>query len=305
MVTSTAIEPDIDAYGKFARASALADYLEVAALAGRRVTKAALADIIVDNEWVSRPRRQFLLPDNPEDDPLTWVDATFETISEREVVLGDEYPFEVRGQALALKDSAIDALSSCYIALLSLTVVHAWRLPCSVAPEEVLEAVVVGALRGVGLSAVGIGTADRSAGFVASLQTAGRDLGLRPMANPTPRSTRAKDVGVDTLAGVFWRDGRSGGHWTIIGQVTVANSQDWKRKLTEPSPARWAKYLNEPLSPQCFLAVPHHAQEDHLVELMADARGVIVDRLRLVAHKAPNSADEVELVKTLLSTPVG
>jgi hypothetical protein len=297
------VEPDIDIYGNRARASALADYLEVAALFKRRVTRAALEDLVEDNEWVERPRRQVFLPDQGED-PATWGEAVFNVLTEREERLGDKYPFTQRAHALVLTDPALDARSSAYVALLALTVVHAWQLITPVPPESTLEEVVVSVLTDMGLSCVNIGATDRGSGFVDALKSGGVALGLQPMENPTPRSRRAKDEGVDTLAGVVWRDGRPAGQWLLIGQVTVAQSHNWKLKIKEPEPNKWAAYLQEPLAPTAFLAVPHHAEEEHLRELLASRLGIMIDRLRLVAHKPGNSPNEIALIDALLSATV-
>lgn len=298
------IEPDIDRYGEDARVSALADYVELASLAGHRVTRAGLQDLIVDNEWVRRPIRRYLQTDDVDDDPESWADAVFTMFSEREGQLGDLYPFIERGKALRLKEPGFSRSESPYISLLAVTVVHAWSLPCAVSPESTLEAIVASTLGMMGVAAVNIGATDRGTGFVDAVRAGGIALGLRPMPNPRPRSKSAKDAGVDTLAGIVWRDKRPAGHWLFIGQVTIAQSQHWKQKLTQPEPPRWAKYMQESMHPQPFLAVPHHAQDDHIRELMESQRGIVVDRLRLVKNKPANTADERTLIAAMLSAIV-
>lgn len=298
------IEIDIDRYGQDARGSALADYLELAALAGIRVTKAALRDLIVDNEWVRRPVRRYLLPDDVDDDPDSWSESVFSIIAERGDALGDVYPFTVRGKSVVVKDRDLDRLSSRYLSLLAITVVHAWSLPCEESAEATLEMVVADTLSSVGMGAVGVGATDRRMGFVDALREGGAALGLRPSPDPRPRSASAKDVGVDTLAGVVWRDHRQAGHWIVIGQVTTAQSQLWRSKLAQPEPARWANYLQEQLHPQVFLAVPHHVQREHLVDLMESRRGVVIDRLRLARNKPENSLRERQLIEAMLAARV-
>ena len=45
------IEPNVEAYGKYGRVSALADYLEVSALSGNPTKRRLLSDFIVDSDW--------------------------------------------------------------------------------------------------------------------------------------------------------------------------------------------------------------------------------------------------------------
>lgn len=298
------IEPDIDRYGQDARVSALADFLELAALAGYRITTAALQDVIVDNEWVRRPLRRYLLPEDVEDDPESWADAVFSMIGERGAQLGELYPFEVRRRSVAMKDPTFTREDSPYLSLLAITTVHACGIDAPVSAEATLEEVVANTLAHLGISAVNIGATDRGTGFVKALHDGARALDLWAMQDPRPRSARAKDVGVDTLGGFVWRDHRQAGHWLIIGQVTAAQSQHWAMKLAQPQPARWATYLQELLHPQVFLAVPHHVQDDHLRDLMESRRGVVIDRLRIVANKPDNTIAERSLIRAMLDTRI-
>lgn len=309
MITATTvgeivIEPNIDIYGKYARISALADYIEIAALADIRITEASLADMIVDNEWVRRPVRQFITPENVNEDPGELSKNIFALLRERRAVLGDTYPFEEAGKSLRKRADTPEPVECRYTALLALTAVHAWKIPCSVKPEPTLEHVVMSVLVELGLDAINIGATDRDGGFKDAVINGGQHLGLQPMSDPMPRSKSAKDAGVDTLAGAVWRDGRPGGHWIFIGQVTVAQSSQWKVKLAQPEPPRWAKFLQEPLHPQAFLAVPHHVEIDYLRELLESQRGLILDRLRIVSRKAANTTDEVALIESLLNCSV-
>lgn len=301
---SATIEIDIDRYGQDARVSALADYLEIAALAGVRVTRAGLQDLVVDNEWVRRPLRRYHLPGRVEDDPESWADSAFSMIADRAASLGDKYPFEEGGRSVRRRANGGPDDESEYLSLLAITAVHAWDVPCTTPVESTLEDVVARTLERAGMSVANIGATDRGSGFVSALHGGATTLGLRAQKNPTPRSVYAKDVGVDTLAGVVWRDGRVAGHWLTLGQVTVAQSQEWRRKLNEPEPARWADYLQELLHPQVFLAVPHHVQDDHLRDLMASRRGLVIDRLRIVSRKPRNSKAEKSIIEALLEAQV-
>jgi hypothetical protein len=298
------IEIDIDRYGQAARVSALADYLEIAALSKIRITRAALQDLIVDNEWVKRPRRRYHIVDDSSEDPASWSEAVFNMIGFRAATLGDLYPFEENGKALRLKTTTQRPRDMRYVSLLAITAVHSWDLPCTVPVESTLEDVVARTLAGMGMTVANIGATDRGSGFLDALHDAAETLGLRAHPNPTPRSVYAKDVGVDTLAGVVWNDQRIAGHWLTLGQVTVAQSQNWQNKLNEPQAPRWAGFLQEHVHPQVFLAIPHHIQDDHLRDIMASGRGLVVDRLRIVAQKPENNQDEQLIIDALLASHV-
>jgi hypothetical protein len=306
MPTSTRgiVEIDIDRYGQAARVSALADYLEIAALSKIRVTRAALQDIIVDNEWVKRPLRRYHIVDDAAEDPASWSEAVFNMIGFRAAHLGDLYPFEEKGKAVRLKETTQHLRDMRYVSLLAITAVHSWSLPCTVSVESTLEDVVARTLSGMGMTVANIGATDRGSGFLDALHNAADVLGLRAHPNPTPRSVYAKDVGVDTLAGVVWNDQRMAGQWLTLGQVTVTQSQHWQGKLNEPQAPRWAGFLQEHLHPQVFLAIPHHIQDDHLRDMMASQRGLVVDRLRLVAQKPENNQDEQMIIEALLASDV-
>lgn len=302
--TGPVVEIDIDRYGQDARVSALADFLEIAALSRIRITRAALADMIVDNEWSRRPVRRYHLAEDVPDDADAWSDAVFRMIGDRGAALQGLYPFEERGRAVHLRSGAGDPRESSYIALLAITAVHAWSLPCDVPVESTLEDLVARTLEAMGMTVANIGATDRGSGFLDALRQGATALGLRAHPNPTPRSTRAKDIGVDTLAGVVWKDQRVGGQWLTLGQVTVAQSQHWTKKLNEPEAPRWADYLQELIHPQVFLAIPHHIQDDHLRNMMAGRRGLIIDRLRLAARMPQTTPSERTVIEALLAATV-
>src|SRR4051794_12562534 len=93
------LEPNINAYGTYARVEALADWLEVAAMVGRRVTRAQLEDIIFDNGWTQLSPQQFLLPEGIEEHatPEYWVEAVETTLRRRQSILVERWPFELLG----------------------------------------------------------------------------------------------------------------------------------------------------------------------------------------------------------------
>jgi hypothetical protein len=298
---------NIDAYGTYARQSALADYLEVAALIGTQITEAALARSIEENGWATLPRRQFLTIANVDEDPEAWAQSVFSLIRERVQILDQRYPFEFQRTSIRLRVPPMEILNSPYLALLAITVLHAWRLenPDGPRPEDILEGIAARALENRGLIVSRMGVHDRQRrSFVEAVVEGGRLLGLKPMTNPLPRKAKVKDAGVDTLAGVTWRDGRSGGQWIFIGQATVGESGTWAGKLTEPEPGLWAKYMQEPLEPLPFLAVPHHIDADHLAHMATARKGLILDRLRLCLSIDDTTPEEKDLIAQLLQVIV-
>ena len=62
------IEPDPDWYGSYARRSAIADYLELLALAGKSLTVEDLADRIRDNRWTSSLGERIGVPTPPDEE---------------------------------------------------------------------------------------------------------------------------------------------------------------------------------------------------------------------------------------------
>lgn len=86
------IEPDIDIYGGLARGSALADYLELLALAGKRCTRAQLEDAVKDKYW-SRKRRHMIVDvqdlneegefEDEEGELISHVEEAFNCLNER------------------------------------------------------------------------------------------------------------------------------------------------------------------------------------------------------------------------------
>jgi hypothetical protein len=305
MTTATAsgrVPLNIDAYGTYARQSALADYLEVAALFERNITEAALARSIEENGWATLPRRQFLTVENFDEDPEAWAKSVFSVIRERVQILDQHYPFELESASLKLRIPRTEIIDSPYIALLAIAVLHAWNISITgPAPSDTLENLVARTLGNRGLLVSRMGAHDRAQrSFVDAVNDGGRLLGLTPMPNPLPRKRSVKDAGIDTLAGLTWVDGRRGGQWLFIGQATVGESNTWQGKLAEPVPGLWADYMQEPLDPQAFLAVPHHIDDDHLAHLTHSRRGLILDRLRLCPFMGTISPDEQELIRQLL-----
>src|SRR5215218_7746039 len=121
-----AIEPSPDAYGNKARASAVADWIELLAWQGQPVTLASAVDYFGDLTYPEGT----LLPGEPSADPADeeefgdWVRSL---LARRIELLGDLYPFELAGERLRLRDGIV-ASDSAYILLLAITVAHAYEL---------------------------------------------------------------------------------------------------------------------------------------------------------------------------------
>lgn len=301
MIRSTAVAPNVDAYGKYARAGALADYIEVHALHGHGITAAKLEDIAVEQGWSRKERRMILVEDDdPEVDAVVWSEMAFGAVDARLDILQGGYPFEVEAGSLVYVGETTPREDP-YVALLALAVVHAWNLVRPVEPTVVLEDVVRRVLESRGMLAVDMGTGDRQGlTFEQNLLVQGRACGLSPTDKPRPRATHAKDAGVDTLGTLIWPDQRHG-QWVFIGQATCGSSTTWKLKLQEPERETWREYLQEALPPQSFLAVPHHIDQWHWAYLMQPKQGILLDRLRMSLSKGGNSPDECTLVDALLA----
>lgn len=278
---SSLIDPRIDVYGTDGRTGALADLMEVHAVKGEGMSAADLTDLIDNMGWTTRPTRQIITGEIDEEDADSLADQTFSLLNTRRDVLGDRYPFSFHLGKLRVKEGS-DLATSPYFAVLAITIAHAWNIDCgTVTPEAVLESVVAMALQSK-MAAVGLGTADRNGTpFAENLRLGAAAIGLTASPNPTPRRVRAKDGGVDTLAGHVWADGRPG-HWVFIGQVTCGPTGTWSNKLNEPKPALWKEYLQELLPPQRFLAVPHHVDRAFFQMLERQDEALVIDRLRLV-----------------------
>ncbi len=300
------IEPNIDIYGSLARASALADYLELLALAGGSCSHAELEDLIEDRHW-TRKRRGLVLPAgaDEDDEPESYVDAAFTCLQERGGVLGERYPFELdrRNRCVVRPRATVD--DSKYVAILCLTAAHGWGLTVPHSPEEIFEESVADALESLNVSVARVSSISRGVGgdFRRTLDACSGPLGIKLVANAASRHRYANDAGADVLGHVRWGDERVG-RWTLMGQVTCASSDSWKGKMNEPGVGLWAKLMGEPLDPVVFLAVPHHVEGPTWGLLVEESRRVIIDRLRVVLGSDSPSAEERAIAAAVRAYPV-
>ena len=307
--------PEPDIYGQYARASLLADYVELLALKGQPVQRATVADFLSDNdaEW---DLELIQAPGDDRSDEQT-VDLArridvaderasivFRQLNERRRALADRYPFEIAGDRVSI-DSGVDPESNAYVAVLALTIAHAFQVPSLSRPEVLFEETVASVLRKRGLSSVGFAALRRKHGnFEAALTAACRKIGLKAAPNAAARRKKAHDEGVDVICHLGWEQDLRPGSWGFIGQVTVARSDSWNKKIKEPSPTLWARRIGTIIQPLPFLAVPHHVERPMMEWLTDEGPAVVLDRLRLVRFKREIKANELEIIRAVVREEV-
>lgn len=298
------LEPAVDAYGSAAPRSALADFVEISAVAGRRVNEQLLADYMDDAELTLLSGERYYEPAaGPIDrsaDPDEVARAVFSLLEERSGILGERYPFELRRgrwRYLAEREGGP------YLALLAITLAHAYDLGLTPNPTDVFPISATLGVQAIGLNAICLTEIRRTQTFAETVSQAGMQLQLHPMPQEGLRSVNVNDAGVDVLGAVAWGDRRVGA-WAYIGQATCGSSDTWRRKVGEASPGSWVHYLNCGLRPLPFLAVPHHIEPRHFEWLTQETDALILDRLRLVAFRHSTTDDERALVNTVLAQPV-
>ncbi len=317
---SDPIQPTIDAYGRYARASNLADHLELLALQGQPMSRATLADLISDRAWVAKLdelfdpgplklRGDFEEPDEDaeagtgEEQGVTQAGRVFDVLDERSDLLDELYPFVVSDR-LEIRDSSADVRESSYVALLAMTLAHAHGIETEHDPKQVLEDVVVSALATRGLAAVNVGAISREGhNFPETVRRSGTAVGLRATPEAAVTLTHAKEEGVDALAHLPWEDTRTGA-WVFVGQATCRKSDGWSAKMAEPKPETWRLMLNSGVLPLAFLAVPHHVEPVHWAKLVQDGHGIVLDRIRLTRFHGAITGAEVSIVESVLSVGV-
>jgi hypothetical protein len=297
------IVPNIDWYGRYGTASAIADYLEIASIAGIRLTRAEVVDLIDDSGWSRRVTREHYTSigedDADEEEARDIADRIFNVFGERQVVLGLGYPFTIDENG---RLSFTGDRSHPYVALLAITVAHAANLDIPLDVTQVFEDTVCDILRSRGWKAVNFGRATRDSGFEQGLLAAGVELALQGYPD-AQRNMYAQDERVDTIGHYPWCT-RSSGRWLVIGQVTCAQSNEWRKKLQEPSPSNWQLRLGEIVEPSVFLAVPHHVENRFRTYLMSDCKRYILDRLSLTLQKQSVSTDEQAIIDSVLGSAV-
>ncbi len=297
---------DLDLYGRYARFSAIADFLELLALGGAPTTEDQLAEHISDADWAvgelflaegeTRPLAR------QREDAKDQARSVYSTLEERLEVLGDKWPFRFDGSRLV--SLGREPRADPYVALLSITLTHAYDLAAPHAPEVVFEDTVADVFGRRDLLVSNFGRVARgAANFEQALAAAGTAVRLMPTPEAAVRKVGAQDEKVDTLCHMWWGDARPG-LWCLIGQATCAKSEEWEKKIKEPAPNAWSKLLNVEPWPLPFLAIPHHVEGLHLAKLVQDSVGVVFDRLRLVNFKEGVRADEATLIDSVMEAEI-
>ena len=309
-----------EAYGTNARASAIADFAELVVLQGNDTINADdLRDRLKDSD-IALPREKYSAPGDDESDSddqdgddsdadglglkdERFADSArrvFALLAERQRILKTRYPFELLSERLTLRPS--DAVYDPYLALLAMTVAHAHAVTTSHDPKRIFEVTVARVLSSRGWRAANVARlskAQRGAkGFVDTLKQVCEAVGLEHDVSNVILSHSANDAGVDTVAHNSWDDQRPG-KWTLIGQATLAISDNWPVKLAEPKSPLWATMFKEHVQPLPFLAVPHHVEPLHLRKLVQDSGKVVLDRLRLALFDSTISQEERDILASV------
>lgn len=296
------IEADIDRYGSLARASCLADYLEIMALRGLVCTFAQLEDMVSD-QW-PRLGQKIQLPDEDPGDIESTAEGARLCILERLDILGGKYPFQYEGHRISLRPN-FSIHGSPYVAMLAIALTHAYRLDSSLTVQHLFEALVTDALRELGLTVANVGELSRTnnSAFEPTLVALSAAVGITMNPRAATHRVRANDAGIDVFAHVNWQDKRNG-RWSLIGQVTVGSSDSWNQKIREPSSHTWQKLMGETSCPFVFLAVPHHVEKRTFAELAERTSHTILDRTRLAAIMQQQPGYLTPVVHTVLNADI-
>ena len=317
MIVITAPEPDT--YGRYARASLLADYVELLALKGQRVRRTTVADFLADSHWnldlIRLPETGGLDGGDrfdgesmdlsaQHDEAADVASSVFLQMAERREMLAERYPFEISDDVASL-DAAVQHEASAYVAVLALTIAHAFGVESMHRPEEMFERIVTRALRARGLAATSLAVHRRQVGaFEVALRSACKEVRLKAAPDAAPGLVHAHDEGVDVLCHIGWEETLRPGTWAFIGQVTVGRSDGWVRKIKEPSPEPWKRFIGSGIRPSAFLAVPHHVERRMMELLTTKGDAIVLDRLRLVRFKNEIEADEREIIRAVVAAEV-
>ena len=299
----TITSPEPDTYGQYARASLLADYTELLALKGITAKWSDVADFLADNEWNleliqgtveenGAPQRSLSLSEM-RDDAGAAASIVFDQVAERHDALGDRYPFDISEYGISLT-GGVNLEESAYVALLALTIAHAFDLQSTTDLAPRFERAVTRVMEYQGLRSVGLAEIRRGGlPFNDVLRQACDAVGLRANPGGAPTLTHAHDEKVDVLCHFAWEDDvLRPGAWAFVGQATVGQSDSWFRKIKEPSPLAWMRRIGSRVAPLPFLAVPHHVEQPTMEKLTVDGNAIVLDRLRLARFKTEVDGEE-------------
>ena len=239
------------------------------------------------------------------DDADDASERVFLLLNRRAAILGQLYPFKFGSGSRWVE--VTNRSPSPYLAILSITIAHAFDVPTGRVPREVFEDTVARALGRSGHKSLNFARLRRNAGsFEAALMEAGRELDLHPLPKAAWTSSRAQDAGCDVLAHVAsgYVPGNSEGALTLVGQVTCGRSNTWKQKLYDVEVPAWRDQLGTLVPPQAFLAIPHHAETNHLRALVKNNERIVLDRMRLPTMLNDVSSDELDIFTAVTNNPV-
>lgn len=305
------VKVNIDAYGKYARSSALADFLELRALAEKGITQADLQDWFRDSnleleELILTPGESAEEPDLGLDEKQTKElqierDAAkvFAIISERSRLLKDNYPFELDAHGkLKAKTKTCP-----YLAILAITTAHAYSIATENDPKQVFEDTVSNIFSGH-WKKLNFGKLCRDKrDFAEAIEAASTEFGFPMDAGAPARHRYTFDMKLDTLCYHSWLDNRPG-KWALLGQVTCGRSETWEAKAMEPKSNPWAKVIGDEIEPIAFLAVPHHVEPRHLFELVQNTQRMVLDRIRIANFKTEVTEAEANVLKCVLEAGI-
>ena len=118
------IEPDIDAYGKLARART-GGLCRVTRTAPETMHQGAVVRF-GSGQMESKADSNGYTGLDDDEDSDSYADQAFNVLDERIDILGDRYPFRMTGPRLGLKPNAGVANNLPYVSLLCITIAHAF-----------------------------------------------------------------------------------------------------------------------------------------------------------------------------------
>jgi len=279
-----------------------------------------LADYIRDSAWTFKLRDQLAgvpagsISVDPEDGSVSLSDevdesedaaeAVFDLLSQRQEILQDAYPYQREGERLVYRGPA--DFNEPYLALLAITLLHAYRVSSALDPRAFFEEIVGLALSKQGLL-VGNFARERRSGltFDDALERIGQLCKLRPSLGVPAHRRHAHDEGVDVIAHLKWIDTRPF-HWVFLIQATCGISETWQDKMFQPSISMWKQWLGLSVLPKAILAVPHHIPSREALYLAdrGDGERLILDRLRLCEFEQIGAGEAPEVAAFLRAVKV-
>ena len=222
--------------------------------------------------------------DGQSDKAEALANDAFAQLEHRQQLLGPAYPFTISTIGTTLRMTS-RAPSSPYAFLLVLT--HAQNKTRDDGPslfEQVSRSALVEYLGGqtrVEFYDFGSPRRNASRAFRAAVKDLCIHMGEGRDVKPHARMARVQDAGVDVVAWVPFRDGRSN-QLTVLGQCTTSNR--WRNKMDELQPhdfcQRWL--AEQPaMSPLAAFFVPHHISDDEWRHVAVGERRLLFDRLRV------------------------